>query len=251
MLQRIQADFAHAARISMLGELTASIAHELNQPLAAITTNGEVELRWLDRPDVDLAKLRDLARRIVADARRSADILARIRGMAIRRAPEQALISLEEPLRDALLFLRHEAQSRGIAIFQQLATGAPKVLADRVQIQQVIVNLAVNAMQAVAQGGRPNPRTTIRTTMPDGTTLCCAVEDSGPGIAPDHLNRLFENFFTTKDQGMGVGLSICRSIIEAHGGRIAADNDSVHGGTRVYFTLPASEAEERRRLDPK
>jgi signal transduction histidine kinase len=171
--------------------------------------------------------------------------------MAIRRAPEQALISLDEPLRDALLFLRHEAQSRGIAIFQQLATDAPRVLADRIQIQQVIVNLAVNAMQALVQIGSASPRITIRTTVPDASTLCCAVEDSGPGIAPEHLGRLFESFFTTKEQGMGMGLSICRSIIEAHGGRIAADNESAHGGARVYFTLPAADgAEEWRRGGP-
>jgi PAS domain S-box-containing protein len=242
MLQRVQADFAHAARISMLGELTASIAHELNQPLAAITLNGEAGLRLLDRPVPDVAKVREATKRMVADARRSADIIGRIRGMAVRRAPEQTLVSLDELVLEALVFLRHEAQSRAVTVSHHLAPGPPKVLADRIQFQQVIVNLAVNAMQAIEQAGSLERKITIRTAMPDAATLCCAVEDSGPGIAPEHLGCLFDSFFTTKENGMGMGLSICRSIIEAHGGRIAADNESAHGGARLYFTLPAADA---------
>jgi predicted ATPase/signal transduction histidine kinase/GAF domain-containing protein len=242
MLQRVQADFAHAARISMLGELAASIAHELNQPLAAITTNGEAGLRWLDRPVPDVAEVRQATTRMVADARRSADIIARIRGMAVRRAPEHTLVSLDELIREALVFLRHEAQSRAVTVSHHRAPGAPKVLADRIQLHQVIVNLAVNAMQAMAQAGSPERKITIRTATPDAATLCCTVEDSGPGIAPEHLDRLFDTFFTTKENGMGMGLSICRSIIEAHDGRIAADNESAHGGARFYFTLPAADA---------
>jgi signal transduction histidine kinase len=242
MLQRVQADFAHAARIAMLGELTASIAHELNQPLAAITTNGEAGLRWLDRPVPDIAKVRQATTRMVADARRCADIIARIRGMAVRRAPEQTLVSLDELILEALVFLRHEVESRAVTVLHHRAPEASKVLADRIQFQQVIVNLAVNAMQAMAQARSPERKITIRTAMPDAATLCCTVEDSGPGIAPEHLDRLFDSFFTTKEAGMGMGLAICRSIIEAHGGRIAADNESAHGGARFYFTLPAAGA---------
>jgi PAS domain S-box-containing protein len=242
MLQRVQADFAHAARISILGELTASIAHELNQPLAAITANGAASLRWLDRPVPDVAEVREATRRMVADAWRSADIIARIRRMAVRRAPEHMPVSFDELILEALVFLRHEVQSRAVTVSHHRAQGAPKVLADHIQLQQVIVNLAVNAMQAMAQAGSPERKITIRTATPDAATLCCTVEDSGPGIAPDHLDRLFDTFFTTKESGMGMGLSICRSIIEAHGGRIAADNESAHGGARLYFTLPAADA---------
>jgi signal transduction histidine kinase len=224
----------------MLGELTASIAHELNQPLTAIIINGEVGLRWLGRQTPDLAEVRDLTTRMIADARRAADIITRIRAMAVRREPEQTLVSLDELIRETLLFLQHEVQSRAVMVSHYPAPAAPKVLADRTQLQQVIVNLAVNAMQATAQAGSRDRKITIRITIPDPASLRCAVEDSGPGIQQEHFSRLFESFFTTRDSGMGMGLSVCRSIIEAHGGRITADNESVHGGARLSFTLPAA-----------
>ena len=239
-LQQVEADFAHAARISTLGELVASIAHELKQPLAAITISGEAGLQWLNRPEPDLDEARKLTARMVADARRSADIIGRIRAMAVRRAPEQTPVSLDELIREALLFLRHEVQSRDVTISHYRGPAEAKVLADRTQLQQVLVNLALNAMQSATQAKGAEGRITIRTTAPDAATLCCTVEDSGPGILPDHFSRLFDSFFTTKDNGMGMGLSVCRSIIEAHGGSIAADNGSVHGGARFLFTLPSA-----------
>ena len=240
MLQQLQADFAHAARVSMLGELTASIAHELNQPLAAIATSGEAGLRWLGRPAPDLAEVGASLSRMHADARRAAEIIARIRSMAARRAPERTLVSLDEVIRESLQFLRHEVQSRAVMVSHHVAPAAPKVLVDRTQLQQVIVNLAVNAMQAVAQSETGDRRIIIRTTVPDPATLRCTIEDNGPGIEAEHLSRLFESFFTTKEGGMGMGLSICRSIIEAHGGRLTADNAADPGGARLSFTLPVS-----------
>lgn len=242
MLQRVQADFAHATRISVLGELTASIAHELMQPLTAIAANGEAGLHWLERPVPNLAMLKEGTTRMVADAVRAADIVARIRGMAVRRAPERSLVSLDELILEALLFLGHEVEARGVTVSHDLATGAPQVLADRVQLQQVIVNLAVNAMQAMADAGSRERRITIRTTVSEGQAMYCSVEDSGPGIADAHLRHIFDSFFTTKQDGMGMGLTICHSIIEAHGGRIAADNTSAHGGARFYFHLPHTDA---------
>jgi PAS domain S-box-containing protein len=244
MLQRVQADFAHAARVSMLGELTASIAHEVNQPLAAITTNAEAGLRWLDRSEPDLAELRLLTKRIVADAQRAANVLSRIRAMAARQTPEHTLLSIDEVIREALLFLRHEVQSHALMVTHHPTVGAPKVLADRTQLQQVIVNLAINAMQAIALAGSAERKVAIRTTVLDSAAVQCTVEDSGHGIKPKDLDRLFDSFFTTKDAGtsMGLGLAISRSIIEAHGGRISADNGSVHGGARFSFTLPAAAA---------
>lgn len=235
MLHQLQADFAHAARVSMLGELTASIAHEVNQPLAAIATNGEAGLRWLRRPEPDVEEVRELTKRVVADARRAADIIARIRSMATRQTPEPAALSIDDVVREAMAFLRHEAQSRGVMLAHHPLETAPQVLADRTQLQQVVVNLAVNAMQAMAQS--PERRLVLRTTL-EGGAVVCAIEDSGPGIPADHFGRLFESFFTTKDGGMGMGLPICRSIIEAHGGRISAANNVV-GGARFSFTLPA------------
>jgi len=241
-LQRLRADFAHAARISILGELTASVAHEVNQPLAAIAAGGEASLRWLSRPTPNVDEVRELTKRVVADARRASEIIARIRAMATRHVPEQTLLSLDDVIREALLFLRHEVQSRRVAVTHVPALGSQKVLADRTQLQQVIVNLAVNAVQAIAQAGSTNRTITFRTVVQDSTTLRCSVEDSGPGVEPQHVTRLFDSFFTTKQSGMGMGLRICRSVIEAHGGRIAADNESALGGARFFFTLPIADA---------
>ena len=238
-LQRVQADFAHAARVAMLGELTASIAHEVNQPLTAITTNSEVGLRLLDRPEPDLAELRDITKGVVDAARGAADIIARVRMMATRQAPQQTLLSIDEVIDEALLFLRHEVQSHGLMIKHHPNPTESKVLGDRTQIQQVLVNLAVNAIQAMTQAETTRPTLAVRTTLSDPHTLCCSFEDSGPGIKPEHLDHLFDRFFTTKETGMGLGLAISRSIIEAHGGCIRADNQSAYGGARFTFTLPA------------
>jgi PAS domain S-box-containing protein len=237
-LEKLQIEFAHAARVSTLGELTASIAHELNQPLGAIAVNCGASLRWLDRPTPDLDEVHALTKRSLVAARRAADIIDRVRAMAARRPPERVLVPLHDVILEASQFLRHEAEWRGITVSHMFSAASSNVLADRTLLQQLIVNLAVNAMQAMAQFGAAERRITIRTTSPDETVLLCSVEDSGPGIEQDHLSRLFESFFTTKQAGMGMGLSVCRSIIEAHGGRIEADNGSIHGGARFSFTLP-------------
>jgi PAS domain S-box-containing protein len=239
-LRQVEADFAHAARVSMLGELTASIAHEVNQPLAAITTNAEAGLRWLDRPVPDVPEVRQLTKRIVSDAQRAADVIARIRSMATRRGPEHTQLSLDEVVRDAVLFLRHEFQSQGVAVSVHLSPSTPKVRADRIQLQQVIVNLAVNAAQALAIAGTAEPTIIFRTAASATGEALCSVEDNGPGIAPEVHRRLFESFFTTKDGGMGMGLPICRSIIEAHGGRMTADSNGTGKGARFSFSLPAT-----------
>jgi signal transduction histidine kinase len=238
----LRADFAHAARISMLGELTASIAHEVNQPLAAIAASGEASLRWLARPTPEIAEVRELTKRMVADARRASEIVARIRDMASRRVSEQALLSLDDVIHETLAFLRREIESRGVAVSHHPEGGLHKVVGDRTQLQQVIVNLTVNAVQAMAQAGSQRRDITIRTVAQDPTALRCSVEDSGPGVAPEHTTRLFDSFFTTKDGGMGMGLRICRSIVEAHGGRIEVDNQSAMGGARFSFTLPVARA---------
>jgi PAS domain S-box-containing protein len=239
MLQRVQADFAHAARVSMLGELTASIAHEVNQPLAAIVTNGDACLRWLNRDVPQLHEVHDAVQLMINDSNRAAEVVRRVRAMATRQAPEQTLLSIDEVIREALTFLHHEVESHGLLVTHHPNFAAPKVLGDRTQLQQVIVNLTVNAIQAMTQTGTTRRTLVIRTTLSEPHTLCCTFEDSGPGIKPDHLDHLFDIFFTTKDAGMGLGLAISRSIIEAHGGGIRADNESTHGGARFSFTLPA------------
>jgi signal transduction histidine kinase len=160
--------------------------------------------------------------------------------MAAGRAPQQTLLSLDDVIREALVFLRHEVESRGVAVLHFPATAPQQVRVDRTQLQQVIVNLAINALQATAQAESTNRNIIIRTIAHDPATLGCSVEDSGPGIEADHIPRLFDSFFTTKDHGMGMGLRICRSVIEAHGGRIGADNESSQGGARFFFTLPVA-----------
>ncbi|WP_375312900.1 ATP-binding protein [Bradyrhizobium sp. A5] len=248
-LQQVQAEFAHAARVSMLGELTASIAHEVNQPLAAIATNAAAGLRWLNRPNPDVVEIRNTIENIVVDTRRAANIVARVHGMASRKAPERASLSFDEIVREALLFLRHEMESRNVTILHRPDPSAPQVLGDRTQLQQVIVNLAINAVQAMAQAGYDDRRIVISTVTSDAATLCCSVEDNGPGISAEHVDRLFESFFTTKDSGMGMGLPICRSIVEAHGGRIGAEGHGTNGGARFWFTLPIAVPADSSRCD--
>lgn len=236
-LERMQSDLAHAARVSMLGELTASIAHEVNQPLTAITTNAEAGMRWLGRPEPDVAEARTLMTRVVADARRAADIIQRVRGMAARRTTESAPLPLNGVIEEAMLFLQHEMQARNVQLLLELATDLPDVHADRIQMQQVIVNLAVNAIQAMVSVDAERRRLRIVSCAPDAQHVFVQVEDSGPGIAAENMPHLFERFYSTKGDGMGMGLPICQSIIEAHGGRIeAANNAGV--GARFSFVLP-------------
>jgi PAS domain S-box-containing protein len=237
-LHNAQAELAHMTRVMTIGELTTSIAHELNQPLASIIANGQTSLRWLSRPTPGVKKSQELIKRVVAEAQRANEIIDRIRGMAIRRAPQYILLSLGEVIEESMVFLRHEFQLRGISVSLDLVPSVPLVTGDRTQLQQVIVNLAINAVQAMKQSGGRN--LLVRTSLVDPDMVCCAIEDSGPGIDPKIRSRLFDSFFTTKDTGMGMGLSICRSIIEAHEGHIRADNDSAMGGARVSFTLPAN-----------
>jgi signal transduction histidine kinase len=179
---------------------------------------------------------------MVADARRAGEIIDRTRSMAARRAPEPALLSLGEIVEQSIVFLRHEFQSRNISVSFDLTPSLPRIVGDRTQLQQVIVNLVINVAQAVAQLDAMRRCIFVRTTQSAPETLCCSVEDGGPGIDPTHLPRLFGGFFTTKDTGLGMGLPICRSIIEAHEGQILADNNSALGGARFSFALPASYA---------
>lgn len=233
-LQALRAEFAHAARVSMLGELTASIAHEVNQPLAAIATSGSASLRWLAAAEPDLDEVRGLADRIVADAKRAAAIIARVRGMAERREPEFVPLSLNALVEETIAFLAHEMQAQAVDIDLCLAADLPPAHGDRTQLQQVLVNLAVNAAQAMAD--TPARRLVLATEALGDGRVQLRVEDSGPGLG-DTAGRLFDSFYTTKASGLGMGLPICRSIVEAHGGTIAA-SDRAEGGARFVVALP-------------
>ena len=239
-LQALQAEFAHADRVSTLGELTASIAHEVNQPLAAIATNAAASQRWLNRVNPDIEEVRVLTGRIIEDAQRAASIISRVRSMASRRASEMAEIDLADAIGDAMLFLRHEMISQKVVLRLDAPADLPKVMADRTQVQQVLVNLTINAIQAMRVMNETQRSLTVRARA-DGGHVVISVADTGPGIPEDHMPKLFESFFSTKENGMGIGLAICRSIVEAHGGTLSARNGE-SGGAVFEFRLPVMAA---------
>jgi C4-dicarboxylate-specific signal transduction histidine kinase len=235
--ERLWIEFAPAARISVRAELAATVAHEVNQPLAAMRTNIEAGLRYLDRPDPNVAQAREAMQRSLSDACRAADVVSSFRAMAAGKRPQQTILYLRDIIEESLTFLRNELQSAGASVCLDFAPSVPTLTGDRIQLQQVIVNLAINAVQAMAQSASAERKLLIRTKLSD-PWISCSLEDSGPGIDPHHLGKLFCGFFTTKDTGMGIGLPVCRSIIEAHGGELRADNDSILGGARFSFLLP-------------
>jgi C4-dicarboxylate-specific signal transduction histidine kinase len=228
---------AHAGRVATLAELSATIAHEVNQPLAAIAMRAETGLRWLSRDEPNMAKVERLMKDIVSDARRASEIVQRIRGMATKHEPELIPIDLSDVVEEALLFIRHEVESKSIDLSVKLGVGLPIVLGDRIQLQQVIVNLLVNSFHAISQVEGSSRRINLETGADQDDAVFFSIRDSGPGIAVENLDRVFESFFTTKEGGMGMGLAICQSIITAHGGRIAVSNHS-EGGAQFRLTLP-------------
>ena len=237
-----RSELARVTRVMGLGVLTASIAHEVKQPIGAIFANAESSLRWLARDEPDIEKVCVLTNRMAADARRASEIVDRICDVASQRAPEQKELSFDDVINELLNFLRHELQLKGIAVTLDLTRDHPQVVGDRTRLQQVIVNLVINAAQAMTQAAAAGRSLSLRVQLSNPQTVYCVVEDSGPGIDPEHLPRLFDSFFTTKDTGMGLGLAICRSIVEAHGGHIRADNNSSLGGARISFDLPTARA---------
>ncbi len=231
-----QAQLAHVTRITTLGELTASIAHEINQPLAAIVTNGNAGTRWLAAEPPNLARAASTLERIVADAMRASEVVARIRAL-VRRAPSgKAPLDLNETVREAMDLARSEIDRSDVSVRLDLADGLPEISADKVQLQQVILNLVANAIDAI-RAGAGGPRELLVETAPHEGGVLVAVHDSGVGLGRQDPARLFDPFYTTKAEGMGMGLAISRSIVEAHGGRIWAA-DAPHG-TVLRFTLPS------------
>jgi PAS domain S-box-containing protein len=240
-LEVMQTELAHAARISILGELSASIAHEINQPLAAISTYAEAGLRWLLRPEPDLHEVETALRRIIEDSQRTNDVITRIRGMALRRPAEDTDLMLNDVIEESLQFTRYELKKHGVLLKLRLAPSLSAVRADRVLIQQVLVNLIMNAAQAMASANSTVRELTLHSKQLSETAVEFCVMDSGPGIAPENLEKLFESFFTTKATGMGMGLPICRSIIEAAGGTIRlANREDGKTGARITVTLPVA-----------
>jgi PAS domain S-box-containing protein len=238
-LVRAQNELAHAARIATLGEISASIAHEVNQPLAAIVTSGHAGLRWLGRAEPNLEETRASINSMIADARRASDIVTRIRAMSTKKPPEQTVCNCAGLVRDALAIVSRQIADHGVRLVVDVPGGLPDVRVDRIQLQQVIINLAVNAVQAMVQSGSPKRELTVRGRA-DVEGALISVTDTGPGVDPDHQDKLFNAFYTTKAEGMGMGLSICKSIVEAHGGKIAVGGAQPHGAV-FTFTLPSAD----------
>lgn len=240
-LRQLQADYTRAARIVTLGELASSIAHEVNQPLAAIAMNADTSLRWLARDDPNLEKVAQLTRRIADSARHASGIVQRIRGMAARHLPELVSLDFNAVVEGALLFVCHDIEARGIQLSVTLDIGVPRVLGDRVQLQQVIVNLLVNSLQALAPKGFGEGRIALATTQAADGAVHFTIRDNGPGIAEADLARIFDGFFTTKAEGLGIGLALCQSIVAAHGGAVTASNHP-EGGAVFSVSIPPIEA---------
>jgi PAS domain S-box-containing protein len=237
-LHAAQAELAHVTRLTALGEMSASIAHEVNQPLAAIVTNGEASLRWLARDVPDVGEALEATRRIVDEANRAGSVIRTIRDLSKKKSSEMVPIDIGRVIEEIVALLQIEAMNHRVSVTLTLSPDLPLVLADRIQLQQVILNLAMNGIQGMdAVTDRPRALA-IRTSLYGSDHVIVAVEDVGVGIEAADLNRLFKPFFTTKPQGMGMGLSICRSIIEAHGGRVWASRNAGHGMT-FQFTIPA------------
>lgn len=243
-LHRSQVQLAHATRVTMLGELAASIAHEVNQPLAAISTNGEACLRWLNRPRPELDEARATVTSILEASARATGVIKRIRALARRSDPQYAELDLKSVVEESVDLVRRELNNHHVALMLGLAPDLPPVYGDRVQLQQVFINLLMNAIQAMAACQPCQAVLTVQTQRNADGALQVSVSDSGPGIPPADVPRLFEAFYSTKEDGMGMGLPICRSIIENHGGRIWAQHaaqDFPVAGATIIFTLPVHE----------
>jgi PAS domain S-box-containing protein len=243
-LHRSQVQLAHATRVTMLGELAASIAHEVNQPLAAISTNGEACLRWLNRPQPELDEARDTVTRMLEASARATGVIKRIRALARRSDPQYVELDLKAVLEESVDMVRRELNNHHVALMLGVAPDLPMVTGDRVQLQQVFINLLMNAVQAMHACPAGQAVLTVQVQRNEDGAVQVSVSDSGPGIAADAVPRLFEAFYSTKEDGMGMGLPICRSIIESHCGRIWAGQpapDSPAAGATILFTLPAHE----------
>jgi C4-dicarboxylate-specific signal transduction histidine kinase len=239
-LRSAVADLERALRLSTMGQLTASIAHEINQPLAAIVTNANACLLWLEAQRLNLDEARQAATRIVKNGHRAGDIVRSIRALTRKSAPEMVSLDINDVIREVIVLMRAEFHRHGVRVETSLSSNLDSVIGDRVQLQQVVLNLIMNGIEAmVADSIRRQRRLVIRSAIDGSGRLLVAVEDSGPGLDPAETDRLFEAFFTTKAEGLGMGLSICRSIIDAHGGRLWA-SPNLPNGAVFQFTLPSA-----------
>jgi len=235
-LQRSLTELAHVSRLTTLGGLATTMAHEVTQPIAAIVTCGDSALRWMDRPDPDVPEARQSVEQMIRDAQRASEIIKQIRGMAQKREPQWAAVQVNALVREALSLLARECATHQVQLDVQLPEEAWVVPGDPVQLQQVMVNLLVNAMQAMSEAGSERRVLRVSTLLADASHVRIVVSDTGPGFADGDAERIFRAFHTTKKDGVGMGLSICRSIVEAHGGQIWAT--SGNPGASFHVELP-------------
>jgi C4-dicarboxylate-specific signal transduction histidine kinase len=224
--------------VTTIGELGASIAHEINQPLAAIAASGNACQRWLDNGQ-NLARAKESLNRIISDANRASDVIKRIRALTNRKPPEHLELGINEVVDEVLTFARNELQAKGILIRRELRSDLPSVMGDRVQLQQVILNLVMNGIDAMADVTDRRRILSVQSQLDERGSVLVTVQDSGVGLDPQHAKLIFGAFFTTKPDGMGMGLAISTSIIEAHGGRLWVSAGE-YPGTAFHFTLPAA-----------
>jgi PAS domain S-box-containing protein len=236
-LRDAQVDLAHVARLTMMGELAASLAHEINQPLTAIVTNGSAGLRWLNQDNPDLDRARATLSRIVRDGARAGDVIRGLRALTKKTGPELATLDINHAIHEVLALTRSELQRHGVVLQTNLFTSDRPVIADRVQLQQVLMNLVLNGIEAMRAVANRTKVLAISSEPAEPDGVLVAVADTGPGVDPATADRIFEPFFTTKAHGMGMGLSICRSIIKAHGGQLWA-SPNLPCGTVFRFTVP-------------
>lgn len=236
-LMKTQADLAHLSRVFTIGELTTSIAHEVNQPLTAVVTNGHACVEWLSANPPELAEARRSAERIIQDGTRAGKVLGHIRSLFRKEAPARDWLNMNEVIQELTGFLRGEAVNHCLALRTDLAVDLPRVRGDRVQLQQVVLNLIMNAMEAMRSTPGPAKEIWLRSRREDPAGIRIIVEDSGVGLSPEITEKIFQPFFTTKEQGIGMGLSISHSIVESHAGRLWA-TAGVSGGAVFQFTIP-------------
>lgn len=241
-LREVEANLAHMNRVGIMGELAASIAHEVNQPLTGIVSNGSACLRLLAGDEPNVEEAREAARDIVRDGKRAGDVIARIRAMTKRTACPREKLDLNETIREVLAIAGDEAKRKGVVIRTQFADDRSPVFADRVQLQQVLLNLVINALDAMSSVGDRTRQLVIATENDYQDRVKVTVQDSGTGLDPQKMARIFEPFYTTKSGGMGMGLSISRSIVQDHGGRLWATLNA-GSGTSFHFTLPKHQVE--------
>jgi len=238
-LREAQMELAHVTRVTTLGELTASIAHEVNQPLAAVVANAEACLRWLGRGTPDLDEARRSVQWIIDDGNRASEVIRRVRALANKTSIEKMPLDINDVVRETIALVQRELISHQVSLRMELAPALSMTSGDRVQLQQVIINLMMNGIEAMHQVADRPRELVIRSGHDETQQLFVSVADCGVGISTENADRLFNVFFTTKSNGVGMGLSICSSIIEAHGGRLWTTANLPHGAT-FQFTLPVN-----------